>query len=297
MPGELEAEEESPYLRRRKALSVRRRRFSRRLRWLLLAVLVLVPVTLGGYFLALFALHSPHFLVRSSNDIVVVGNRFVSREEILGALGLPLAGVLKGGTNIFRIPLDVKRKQIESLAWVRSASITRVFPHELLVNVVERTPVAFANIGGHIVLVDASGVLLEKPEAAVFDFPVITGLDGVPNLQERAARVALYEEFMRQLGREVPGAGWMISEVDVQDPEDLKALLVQGHETLQLYLGTRDFAERFQNFLTLLPDLRKSNVKIDSIDLRYRNQVVVNPQTAEPAEEQGTGASSRAQKE
>jgi cell division protein FtsQ len=282
LPDELDSEQESPYLRRQNLVSVRRSRISRRLRWVLWAVGVLLPVVIAGYFLATFALTSPSFVLSSPEDIVVAGNRFVSREEVLGALGLPLTGNVKAGTNVFRISLDARRRLVETLPWVRTAAVTRILPHGLLVSITERTPVAFATLGGRVSLVDGDGMLLEKPESGVFDFPVISGLENLASVEERRSRLALYQEFMQQLGSEAARPGWMISEVDLSDPEDLKALLILGQQTVQVHFGHRDFLERFRSFLALLPELRKSNAKLDSVDLRYRDQIVVTPQPPVP---------------
>jgi cell division protein FtsQ len=281
---ELDSQEESPYLRRQKSVSVRRSRISRRVRVALFVIAVLLPVGFAGYGLATFALTSPYFVLTSAEDIVVTGNHFVSRQEVLGALGLPLTGNVKKGTNIFHMSLDVRRRGVETLPWVRTASVTRILPHGLLVHITERTPVAYANVGGRVSLVDDDGMLLEKPENGVFDFPVLYGLENLAGIDERRARLALYLEFIRQLGVQAPRAGWMISEVYLADGEDLKALLISGQQTVQVHFGQKDFLPRFQNFLALLPEIQKSNGKLDSVDLRYRNQVVVDPQTS-PARE------------
>jgi cell division protein FtsQ len=290
MPDDLDPQEESPYLRRQNAVPVRRRRISRRVRVALFVTGVLLPVGFAGYCLATFALTSPSFVLKSPEDIVVVGNHFVSREEVLGALGLLLTGNLKTGTNVFRMSLDAKRRRVETLPWVRTASLTRILPHGLRVYITERTPVAYANVGGRVSLVDDDGTLLEKPDMGAFDFPVLYGLENLAGIDERRARLALYLDFMRQLGVEAPRAGWMISEVYLSDAEDLKALLIQGQQTVQVHFGQRDFLPRFHNFLVLYPEIRNSNAKLDSLDLRYRNQIVVDPQTAAPPAEKAATA-------
>ncbi len=283
LPGELDSPEESPYLRRQKSVPVRRSRISRRVRIALFVVAVLLPVGFVGYGIATFALTSSFFVLSSADNIVVTGNNFVSRDEVLGALGLPLTGHVNSGTNVFHMSLDGERRSVETLPWVRTAAVTRILPNALLVHVTERIPVAYTSVGGRISLVDADGMLLDKPENGVFDFPVVYGLENIPGLDDRRARLALYMEFMRELGTEAPRAGWLISEVYLADAEDLKALLIQGQQTVQVHFGQRDFAERFQRFLNLLPEIRQSNDKIDSVDLRYRNQVIVDPRT--PAKE------------
>jgi cell division protein FtsQ len=283
LPADLDAEEESPYRRRQRPVPVRRRglggiRFL--LKWGVPALLVLPFVGYAGYSLAVFMLSSPRFLLTTEDDVVVTGNRYVSTDEVSNALGLARSGKQAFGMNILRISLEEKKKQLEAIPWVRSATVTRVYPNRLAVYLVERTPIAFVNIDGRLKLVDGEGVLLEKPERATFDFPVLTGLGAANGQAERVARLALYEAFLREISGEIPGSGWIVSEVDLADPDDLKAMLVEGRETLQVHFGHGAFQDRFRNFLTLLPEVRKVQGRIDSIDLRYRNQIVVNPETS-----------------
>jgi cell division septal protein FtsQ len=288
LPEGLDVEEESPYLRRQKAVTVRRHRLSWGWRWVVFFTTVVAPVGITSYFLTTFALSSRRFELHSADDIQVTGNQFVSREEVASALGLPVQAGSGPGAKVFRLSLAAQRKQVEAIAWVQSAALTRVLPNRLLVRVIERTPVAFANVGGHVSLVDSEGVLLDKPESAFFDFPVITGLDPNASVDERRARIALYQDFMRQLSEEISHSGWIVSEADLADGDDLKALLVQGRETLQVHFGHENFLPRFHTFLALLPELRKSNAPLDSVDLRYRNQVVVNPQGRAPGPPAGS---------
>ena len=296
-PQGLDGEEESPYLRRQKAVTVRRRRLWRGRLWILFFATVVAPVGITSYFLTTFVLSSPRFELHSADDVQLIANQFVSREEVANALGLPVRAGNGPGLKVFRLSLEAQRQQVEAIAWVRSAALTRVFPNRLVVHVVERTPVAFANVGGHVSLVDSDGVLLDKPESAFFDFPVITGLDSNAGSDECRTRIALYKEFMRQLGDEIAHSGWIVSEADLSDGDDLKALLVQGRETLQVHFGHENFLQHFHTFLALLPELRKSNAPLDSVDLRYRNQVVVNPQGRTPAPPAGDVEASQTLKE
>ena len=87
------------------------------------------------------------------------------------------------------------------------------------------------------------------------------------------------------MAQEAASSGWVISEVDLADADDLKAIVAEGRETIQLHFGRESFAGRFRNFLTLLPELHKSTSRVDAIDLRYGNQIVVSPQAATPPNE------------
>jgi len=283
----LDGEEESPYLRRQKAVTVRRRRLSWSGQWAIFVVTVVAPLGIASYFLTTFVLTSPRFELRSADDIQLIANHFVAREDVAVALGLPVRGDNGFGLKVLRLSLEEVRKQVEAIPWVHSATLTRVLPNRLVIRVVERKPVAYANVGSRVSLVDSEGVFLEKPESAYFDFPVITGLDPNAGPQECKARISLYQDFIRELGAEIVHSGWVVSEADLSDGDDLKALLVQGRETLQVHFGHENFLPHFHTFLALLPELRKSATPLDSVDLRYRNQVVVNPPDRTPASSAG----------
>lgn len=284
LPEDPGVEDEPLYRRRSRSIEVRRGWFPRRLGHvlgrLLLALGILLPCGYGGLHLAGYALSSPRFQMNPEEDVLIDGNTFVSREEVLSVLGLLLYSPAGRRTNVLRINLDEERKQVESIPWVRSAIVSRIFPNRLALHIVERTPVAFVNVGGKLKLVDGDGVLLEKPDKANFTFPVLVGLDALGNAGDRQGRLAIYQEFVRQLGDEPSSAGWLVSEVDLGDADDLKVLLVEGRETIQAHFGRNDFKQRFRDFLALLPEVRRTNTQIDSVDLRYRNQVVVNPKKA-----------------
>jgi len=271
---------EAPFRRRPKTVSVRRgrgARWRRILRWGLVLTLLLVPAGYGVYRLAAFASTSQDFALTSADEVVLTGNQFVSKEEALNALGLPSAGRLSPGMNIFKMSMEEKRRQLESIPWVEKATLTRIYPNRLAVHLEERTPVAFVNFGSQIKLVDHNGVLLEKPARAQFNFPVVTGLDLAGGPSERARRLAVYLDFMRAVSQQAAAAGWVVSEVDLADAEDLKAMMAAHQDTIQLHMGNGSFSERFGNFLTLLPELKKAGQPVDSVDLRFGQQIVVNP--------------------
>jgi cell division protein FtsQ len=281
LPDDLDTGEETLFRRRRRNIEVRRGRVPVRVRrvvwYLLLGAAILTPLGYGCARLVGFALTSPQFQMNANEDILIDGSRFVSREEVLSALGIPLVGTSGKGYSIFKLDLNEKRKQVESIPWVRLATLTRNFPHHLVVHIVERTPVAFVNMGGAVKLIDGDGVLLEKPEKADFTFPVLAGLSAPGTVDDRQARISLFQDFMHELSVNGSSSGWLISEVDLTEADDLVAMLVQGSETIQVHFGRQDFLERFRDFLGLLPELRKNGTPIDSVDLRYRGQVVVNP--------------------
>lgn len=293
VPSEMDSSSDTPYMRRSRAVAVRQSRIPQGIRrvawWVGVICFVLLPLGVGGYLLGVYLLNSPRFQVTSPKDVVVEGNRYVSKAEILAALDIP-PGASGKGTNIFRSSLNEREKEVESVPWVRSATVVRSYPHSLAVYVTERVPVAFVDVAGQIKMVDQQGALLDPPEKGHFDFPVVKGLDFQETPRERAARLNLYQQFMRETSGKMASSGWVVSEVDLSDASNLKALLVQGGQTLLVYFGSSGFLDHFENLMTVLPQLRKTNARIDSVDLRFRNQVVVNPVGGDSSSAPSTGS-------
>lgn len=275
--GRLEAE--SVY-RRSKTLAVSRRHSGWRLRrlapWFGRAALTILPAAGLSVALASYVLRAHEFALTGSDAVILEGNRYVSPADVAGAVG---AGAQP---NIFRVSLDETKAEVESIPWVQSATLRRIYPNHLRVDIAERTPVAYVNLEGRLKLVDAHGVLVEKPAQGSFDLPVILGIDDAMPREDRKERLALFQQFEQELEAQVQGTGWLLSEADLSDDADVVAILAQGRETIKVHFGKQDFGERFRTFLALLPQVRKTTPAIDSVDLRYRGQVVVNPK--EPGE-------------
>ncbi len=285
LPDKLDVEDETPYPRRPRNVSPRRPRVTKKklVLWSVLGLIILVPLAYFSYQLGRYARTSPRFNVATRSDITIVGNHYASSDEIMNAIGLPVSNARYGG-NIFLVSLDEMRNRVESISWVKSATITRAFPHRLIVQVVERAPIAYVNVNGGVKLVDADGVILEKPEHGNFAFPVIGGLDAANDAAGRHNRIAMYLAFTQQLSQENSSSGWLVSEVDLSDADDLKAVLVQGDDSILVHFGHEQFAQRFRDFQALAPEMLKSSPKIASVDLRYRNQVVVSSPSAPGAD-------------
>ena len=282
LPDELLAEQPPAYQRRQKAVSVRRgprRTAARLLKAGVFAVLLPLGFLAGGYCVAVRSTGSGCFQFNPERDVTVEGNHFASRQDLAAALGFG-SFAADSGRNIFALDLAAEAGRVERVPWVESAAVSRVFPDRLVVNVIERKPLAFANVSGRLMLVDSHGVFLPMPQKAAFDFPVVHGLDSAANPAGRERLLAPYVEFLQEAGDAVVRSGWSISEAGVGDPGDLQLLLVDGNETILVHFGDQDFDRRFETFATLAPRVIAANPRIDSMDLRYHNEVVVDPSAA-----------------
>jgi cell division protein FtsQ len=233
------------------------------------------------------------FRIATSSSIQIMGNSEVTRPELLSVFGSDL------GRNIFFIPLSARRASLEQLPWVEHATVMRLLPDQLRVAIVERTPVAFVRHGNTIGLVDAHGVLLHLPPAAMavkhYSFPVVTGISANDPLPVRAARMRLYQQFVNDLDSGGAKVSTQLSEVDISDPEDVWALLPAQGSDIQVHFGDSDFLARYRSYQQHLPEWRQQYPHLASVDMRYENQVVLDmvQQTATESGEDGAAVSSR----
>jgi cell division protein FtsQ len=290
-PPEALADDEPRYLRRQKPLEVRRRKFGRKT-WPAYRKWTLVTATIAAagvvvYHGARFLLVSPTVNFAGSYQVEITGNQFVGRSAVTDVFSSDL------GKSILRVPLDARRKQIEALPWVESATIERTLPDRIRVEIVERTPVAFLRAGNELQLLDASGVLLEPPLEAKFHFPVVSGFDETTPITDRQARMALFLDFMKEIDLAHPGAGEQVSEVDLSDPQDVRAMLaglsgLEGQYPIWVHFGDGDFVNKYHLLAENIVQWRASAGRVESVDLRFSRQVVVNPERdpspAKPAE-------------
>ena len=265
---------DSPYLRRQRPGVIRRRRMpslARRLRkWVLFLLLTLVGGAGAAYWFEVRDLNLLSLFEFSSSGVRVQGNRYVTRQEILENLDLWEV------ERIFDFSIEPRRKKLEEIAWIREAYLIRLLPNKLGVLIEEREPVAFVQVADRVKLVDSEGVLLEIPPGSSFDFPVLTGWNDSTVKGGRGAHLLLYEGFIRSW-EDVSQGEWSVSEVDVSDLEDLRAVLVGRSGSVLVHFGRKDFSQRFLNFLNFIPRVHLSQASIQSVDLRFRNQIVVNP--------------------
>jgi cell division protein FtsQ len=106
---------------------------------------------------------------------------------------------------------------------------------------------------------------------------VILGMNPGEPLSTRAARMKIYNELVRQLDSEGGHYSQDLSEVDITDQEDVKVLANDPAGAVLVHLGSSDFLSRYKIYVTHLQAWRQQFDKLESVDLRYEHQIIVNP--------------------
>jgi cell division protein FtsQ len=195
----------------------------------------------------------------------------VTKAQIMEVMGADI------GRNIFFVPLSQQKTQLEQIPWVDSASVMRFVPNRLKVEIHERTPVAFARVGPRIFLIDAGGTLMELPQKHKYSFPVILGMNPGEPLSTRLPRMKAYNELVQELDSGGARYSQDLSEVDLSDLENLKVRVNDPAGDVQVELGSSDYLKRYRTYVGHVQEWRQQFQKLESVNLRYDNQVIVNP--------------------
>ena len=152
--------------------------------------------------------------------VTVSGRRETDRKDLIKALRVDL------GDPIFNIDVDAARERIESLGWVKTASISRKLPNTIRIDIVEREAVAIWQHDGAFTLIDPDGLPIGTKGLERYGHLKVLVGDGAPTHAVELLRIL---ETEPELMTKVTGAVWVGSRrwnirldngIDIRLPED-----------------------------------------------------------------------------
>jgi len=263
-------EDARPAPRKAAANSARTPRFStpRLIVTFVAAVVILGAVLLAFHLLEQFLIMDSRFSLGAPGDN--------SSLQITGAAHASRAAIEKvfaddEDASVYLIPLAERRDAIRQVAWVREASVARVWPNRVIVRVQERTPVAFVRLNAsRFGLIDAEGVILPSATDR-FKLPVLSGVRSSDPVAQRSQGV----QRMLRLTADLGDATANISEIDVSDGDNLKVSQPYDGRFLTLLLGDRNFKARYGNFLSHYSQIQQRLPGAAVLDLRLEDRITV----------------------
>ena len=196
-----------------------RKRFARRQwarRWLtwryVLAAVVALVLVIGSVWLVFFS------TTLSVQGVQVEGTQTLTEEKVREVADVPTGGPLA------TVDLDRIAYRVRSLAVVKTAEVTRKWPHDVLIEIVERQPVAVVEIGGELHSLDEEGVVFGSYRRAPKGLPRVQAESGVTAeaLAEGAAVVsALPDEIAAK-----------VDHAEVVSVDQIDLLLRDGREVV-----------------------------------------------------------------
>lgn len=204
-----------------------------------------------------------------SPSLDVQGVKYASRPQVLRVFSQDF------GRSVYLIPLADRRAQLRELDWIREASISRIWPNHVVVHVEERRPVAFMKVQvdrfSRFAMIDADGKVLQQPANSPFRLPVLAGVSAHETEPVRREKVHRMLYVMKDLGE----TGERVSELDVEDENNVRVIAKMKDRAVLLWLGNQNFGSRMRGFLRHYPEIQSRMPQVWRFDLRLDDRITV----------------------
>lgn len=223
--------------------------------------LALLGLLLAWYQVTTFLAHDPRFAL-APDAPELSGARFASAAQVRRIFAADR------GRSVYLTPVAERRAELAGLDWVRTASVSRIWPNRVLVTVDERVPVAYLPPGRSL-LIDAEGALLPAPPEVKFAVPVVLGIRARDPLAARQERILRVKRVLDELGEHAA----RIPEIDATEPDNLRVTAAMEDHPVVLLMGDRHYRSRFETFLKYYPRVRVSAPGATVLDLRIEDRI------------------------
>ena len=196
-------------------------------------------------------------------NVVFYGNKHLTDDELRA-----LAGIY-GNENIITVSRKKVTQMLLKSAWIKSVSVRKELPDTLSVLIEEVTPFALLDMKGRLFIINDKGDLLEELKGDSIPFlPVITA--NPYNRDEGFSEALSLARSMNDLGF---SSERNQIEIIVSRPQEL-TILIDG---TVVKVGSGDYSKKLERLLELEGEIKKRNIPVDFIDLRFENRVIVKP--------------------
>jgi cell division septal protein FtsQ len=204
-----------------------------------LAICVAILICLGGLgYLGYQKVAASDFF--DVKRIEVVGIQRASKEGIAN-----VARMETERTGVWRSDLFELKSKIERIPFVKTASVTRVLPDGLRVQIVERQPVALVTRGGRDYLADADGEILalaDHPEEGL-PFTMI-GWDETKSekaMRDNTERVKIYQRMVGEW--QAANVLSRVQNINLADLREPRAVISDSNTLVSIDVGRENYGE------------------------------------------------------
>lgn len=187
-----------------------------------------------------------------ASKLVVNGNKNLDIDVLQARLATQL------GNSLFSFKVDAARDEVLNDPWVKSATVRKVYPDTIVVDVVERQPVALWQSKGEVHLIARDGFVISRAEPKHMRLPQVVGeganmaaaeflsvVSRFPTISEKASA------YVRVAGRRwnvrindgpqvlLPEADWQVALSELQGLQASKSLLDRDILQIDMRLADR----------------------------------------------------------
>ncbi|HEY7418164.1 MAG TPA: FtsQ-type POTRA domain-containing protein [Ktedonobacteraceae bacterium] len=221
----------------------------------------------------------------------------IAQVDVMGTHSAVLAHAIQSmgvqGQNVFLLDVSALREHIEAFPLVASADVSRQWPNQIEVSIVERTPVLLWQTTQGSYSIDGQGVVIAQANqtAGADHLPVLIDINNNGNGKMQSLQPGMHIDqaeitFARELSDRLPGAigsnafklyydGTIYaSNKDEMGGADGKgSFIVESPDGWKAYLGNatdlNPLANRLLELQQILALARQQGLNLATIDLRY----------------------------
>jgi cell division protein FtsQ len=228
-------------------------------------------ILIAAFFYAVFSgyrfiTHTPYFGI---NKVNTTGIKHLSIEELNTWAGTII------GKNIFQLDLREFSKKLAAHPWVHTASVRRVFPQGINIEIKERTPFARIKLD-KLYIMDNYGILLGKETSNITKLPLITGIKAKnPALGNNVADKEIIRglKAMHNLNLLPTFKKNPIKSVHINSKSRITFLT--KNQDIRVYMRPGMIQQGLKSLMLVIDTIEKQEPNLNYIDLSFKNKVVI----------------------
>jgi cell division protein FtsQ len=189
------------------------------------------------------------------------------KESLLKYLKLTL-----GEDNLFTIDIAGIRKKIEKISYVKSASVYRVLPDTIKIDIVQRVPIAYLFKSGAKWVVDEDSIVMNRRYCMELKYPlpVITGLKiQTISVGQKISGLTQAVKLIKLTASEFQN--FKINSISLEDPRKITFMMTRKKRKYKVLIPRDNTKE----ILQVMHDAFVENKvgRSPTIDLTYKNKI------------------------
>jgi len=240
----------------------------RRIKWLLISGLLTAVLVVAG----IGALANEYLFIREMN---FYGNRHLSEDDLKALTGCSTK------SRLFSISASEIYRRLRTSPWVKDAMVRKDLTGRLDIYLTESVAIGVLLADDKPWLIDREGVRLEaiRPEQSYFLPLIKTDPSASSEAYQEAVSLATVlhdRKLMAQAGN---------TEITGTRPEDI----TMKADDLVIKIGAGEFHKKLEKLNFVKEEIARRNMKVEYVDLRFADKIVVKPHKQSGADEDGKG--------
>lgn len=124
------------------------------------------------------------------SNLVVNGNQHLSKDDV----SLILSNTL--GRTMFGLDVEVVRDRLSDNRWIAAATVKKAYPDTLVIDVVEREPVALWKSGETLIVISREGIAIDEAAPQHMHLPQVVGAGANSVASQFLSAIAKFPELV-----------------------------------------------------------------------------------------------------